>query len=887
MPRSDNSRWTLNHSTSEPNVNIDINKSNPFSNNHGKIYKKSVYENGENIPIIIPPRLLIKTLLATYGVKDVSNIVKTYIENSNNRIIYNGPGQLNQMFGDPTPGIRKIFTIMIEYTAKINCRKYTHQGTLNSIIIVMDELVNYQNLPEWFRDKLTGYNAFKNIGIEFSNIHNNRQACSPSRASLQTSYINVGIQDNIDQNYQYQYVPQLSADLDTIGKSMKRNNIDITAYYGKGHINSDLATDDFSTPMFNTNTRECFKQFGFDVFSPFGDAYYYSNAGYFEDNQNFSCMINNSNTNNVDYIDPESKTKYVGVLPFLTQRSIDKKSFHLQYHITNPHDTMHFWQNFSQTPSKTQIQYWAPFLNEQAGSTTNPYYYNSTFPNAFIQDRNLSTNFFEHNYSDYQMSETLLPFRLSYDLDYVTSSKTNSIFPFYAASSASMTNTFTLAENAEDIKSWKNLINNYYGLILEADNYVFKIFKMLESKNMLKTTAVVLTSDHGDLMSAHGLKQKGFPFRECVNVASVFYSPQLAKCIRGTKSNILGSLLDLAPTMETITNCKKLSTQFQGNSLLIQRNDGLYPRSDNNPVFNIFNSWMFYSTVVNFDSWYNAQPADIQKKVLGYPTTFYEYFCHYTMTIDNVDGKFYKWVRYYTLNELISYNLVFNSAFSNIKNQFSISHFTNAISPILLNQLPQLHTHIDNMINILKTLVSTSNNTFTFNQGFDALKNGVLNTNHISRNSVELTLFIMIIVQIMQNTSAYNLLIPGCKQKYDIILKYPQYYMFGYNLTDDPNETINLFDQNYPERQTPNNIAVFNQMNTTMNNLITSYNISSITYIIPNKVLVAFLISFLFHGINPAKFNDTALMNTLTYYGLNNLDSGTSTNWNIDNLPRI
>ena len=110
--------------------------------------------------------------------------------------------------------------------------KKTVGTTLNitqhsNILVVMDELVAYHNLPSSLLNKLPGYQAFKNIGIEFTNIHNNRQMCSPSRGSFQTSTINTGVQSNIDQPFQNFFVPHLSYESLTIPKSLKANNSEI------------------------------------------------------------------------------------------------------------------------------------------------------------------------------------------------------------------------------------------------------------------------------------------------------------------------------------------------------------------------------------------------------------------------------------------------------------------------------------------------------------------------------------------------------------------------------------------------------------------------------------------------------------------------------------
>ena len=111
--------------------------------------------------------------------------------------------------------------------------------------------------------------------------------CSPSRSSFMSSQINTGIQDNIDQEYQYGYISELSTEFDTVAKSLKRNNIDITGYFGKEHLQSVLNTNTFIRPRWDTNTTGCLRKYGFDEYTLVGDSFYYHNEGYFTDNYNF------------------------------------------------------------------------------------------------------------------------------------------------------------------------------------------------------------------------------------------------------------------------------------------------------------------------------------------------------------------------------------------------------------------------------------------------------------------------------------------------------------------------------------------------------------------------------------------------------------------------
>lgn len=68
---------------------------------------------------------------------------------------------------------------------------------MNTISICVDQEISYQSLPKEILDKLKGYQMLSSMGIEFTNFQCNRQACSPSRACLQSGNLDVAIQDDI------------------------------------------------------------------------------------------------------------------------------------------------------------------------------------------------------------------------------------------------------------------------------------------------------------------------------------------------------------------------------------------------------------------------------------------------------------------------------------------------------------------------------------------------------------------------------------------------------------------------------------------------------------------------------------------------------------------
>jgi arylsulfatase A-like enzyme len=723
---------------------------------------------------------------------------------------------------------------------------------INTIVIVMDELISYHRLPESLLSKLKGYNAFKKIGIEFTNIYNNRQACSPSRSSFLTSVIDTGVQDNIDQSYQYNTVPNMSQDADTIAKIYKQNGNYITAYYGKSHIDSKLATTVYSNPEFNTNTRGAMNIYGFDTFSTFGDIFYFNGYGLYNDNREYESIVP-PNSEQYDFLDKRTGQKYSGVIPFLKKRSLDKKNFHMQYHIDNPHDTSHFIQNYSNNTQIVQMQYTSPFLKEQTQDLNlpDPFAFNNDFEDAYIKNKNLTENYFEKTYYQYKTVKTSMPFLQSYNADYVIDPIRNSIFPSFAGNVESFICSQTYPNNKDDIKSWKNLINNYYGLIIEADTYVYGIFQTLKKLDLLNTTAVIITSDHGDQMSAHGLKQKGFLFNESSNVAFLIYSPNLDTTLRNTKSNILGSLLDLNPTIEIISKLQNKSTKFLGTSLLKWNDDKLVIANQahiNYNALHIVNGTMFLNTYPFYVIWYNQQTLETKQRVVRKPKNYFEYLVPFVMTIVKHNNKQYKFARYFSTLEVIRYNIKYNTKLANFKIDL------NKIADVINSRI--LRDDVQTLVDFITGIQNKS-----FENIYQRLN---------SNDSAQLYLFMAFVMNQISALLDNVFMLPGHNQTYTELSNNAQYAFFCYNETGDPNEIVNLADINKPNRH---NNALFNALNQKLNDALTNYNINSLVYILPFQPTITMAIILKQFGSNLAEYTNEQSFILASMAGDNNSDA--------------
>lgn len=92
-----------------------------------------------------------------------------------------------------------------------------------------------------------------------------------------------------------------------------------------------------------------------------------------------------------------------------------------------------------------------------------------------------------------------------------------------------------------DKEKIKYMISNYYGLITELDEWIGKIIKSLEDEGISENTIVIFTSDHGEMLGAHGMREKNVFYEESSHVPLFIKSPNNIKentVINGYVSNV-------------------------------------------------------------------------------------------------------------------------------------------------------------------------------------------------------------------------------------------------------------------------------------------------------------------------------------------------------------
>ena len=131
---------------------------------------------------------------------------------------------------------------------------------------------------------------------------------------------------------------------------------------------------------------------------------------------------------------------------------------------------------------------------------------------------------------------------------------------------------------------WQRLNRNYAGLCTQVDQALGRILWALESSGQMENTLIVFTSDHGEMMGAHGLVGKSVMYEEAMRVPLLVRAPfrrqAPGRVMRPTSS------IDLVPTILDLVG-RKPSAPVSGHSLVDLMNGGAHPESY---VFSQWNS---------------------------------------------------------------------------------------------------------------------------------------------------------------------------------------------------------------------------------------------------------------------------------------------------------
>jgi len=107
-----------------------------------------------------------------------------------------------------------------------------------------------------------------------------------------------------------------------------------------------------------------------------------------------------------------------------------------------------------------------------------------------------------------------------------------------------------------DPEKIKYMISNYYGLITEVDDWVGKIMNKLDELGLAENTLVIFTSDHGEMLGAHGLREKNVFYEESAHIPLIIRFPGEIE-----KSKVVNGYISTVDLFATILDYLKIGQQ--------------------------------------------------------------------------------------------------------------------------------------------------------------------------------------------------------------------------------------------------------------------------------------------------------------------------------------
>ncbi len=115
----------------------------------------------------------------------------------------------------------------------------------------------------------------------------------------------------------------------------------------------------------------------------------------------------------------------------------------------------------------------------------------------------------------------------------------------------------------------ERVIPTYMGLIKQVDDHLGRILDKLKSMDLLDSTLIIFTSDHGDYLGDHWLGEKDLFHEPSVRIPMIVYDPDTrANNSRGSLNEEFVESVDILPTIVQFAGGQICKQRVEGNSLL-------------------------------------------------------------------------------------------------------------------------------------------------------------------------------------------------------------------------------------------------------------------------------------------------------------------------------
>lgn len=135
-----------------------------------------------------------------------------------------------------------------------------------------------------------------------------------------------------------------------------------------------------------------------------------------------------------------------------------------------------------------------------------------------------------------------------------------------------------IAERLQTEENLRWLYETFYGMVLDLDQRVGELLDRLDLCGLADSTAIVFTSDHGDMMAQRGMIQKRYFYEPAVRVPLIARLPGADAAAAGRRIDTPVSLIDMLPTFAELASTPPVPG-LPGRSLAEAMRTGRTPES--------------------------------------------------------------------------------------------------------------------------------------------------------------------------------------------------------------------------------------------------------------------------------------------------------------------
>lgn len=125
-----------------------------------------------------------------------------------------------------------------------------------------------------------------------------------------------------------------------------------------------------------------------------------------------------------------------------------------------------------------------------------------------------------------------------------------------------------------DPEKIKYMISEYYGIITEIDDWIGVILDKLETLGIADETLIIFTSDHGEMLGAHGMREKNIFYEESAHIPLLIRFPGEVQAETTVDGYV--SLVDLFPTILDYLEVPEVESDGKSLRGLIEGSDTIH-----------------------------------------------------------------------------------------------------------------------------------------------------------------------------------------------------------------------------------------------------------------------------------------------------------------------